>query len=318
MSTPTGPTGKTASVWFVSCLLAACGLSGSPVATPRDVSPDSSRESSGPTVTVARLTVDRSDPNPGSLPSAALPGGGAGPNDPTPAHADAFPDRAVVFVSTNIGGRCTGWLYGAGIVATAGHCLNGGGTVSPRVDGTWARLDRVWVAPAVVEGATGIVPAPGAEQCMAERLYSSRGWVESKDEKHDYGAIKLKPGCRLGTERGWFGFGATTPSVVNRRVNMMGYRKGGQHCLDFGSALITCDWPGTARQAADGQVFYESQETNAGTSGGPIVPADRRSFAVGIHTAMPHSTTPPHSTLNHGTFITQAVFEALWAWRNQP
>jgi V8-like Glu-specific endopeptidase len=313
---------KAASIWVVSCLGAACLMSRSPVATPSaEVSPDSSRESSGPSVTIARLTADHSDPNPGSLPSTPASGGGAtgGPDDPTPAHAGSFPDRAVVFVSrTNIEGGCTGWLYGSGIVATAGHCVNSGRNAALGIPGTWAALDRLWVAPAVVDGPTGVVPAPGVEKCAAERLYSSRGWVEAKDERHDYGAIKLKAGCQLGKQRGWFGFGSSSASVVNRAVHMMGYRKGGQNCLDFGTALMTCDWPGTAKQTTEGQVFYESRETNAGTSGGPIVAADRLTIVMGIHTAMKHGTTPPHSKFNHGTMITQAVFETLSAWRDQP
>lgn len=105
-------------------------------------------------------------------------------------YTTTYPARAVVLITFN-GGRCTGWLYGPDIVATAGHCVHTGGS-----SGTWRTNVKIW------PGYNGTDATFGS--CRSIRLYSVTGWTNKRDERFDYGSIKLN--CAIGNTTGWFGY----------------------------------------------------------------------------------------------------------------
>src|SRR5262245_42468414 len=140
-------------------------------------------------VRVRALNFDHTDPNTAGakrFDEAALLDSTApervDPLDGIPAPADAFPSRAVVHIISNRG-TCTGWLFGPDIVATAGHCLNTGG--QPGNDDAWADLESIRISTHAADGETGIIPA--GESCRAQRLYASRGWLDSAADDQDFG-----------------------------------------------------------------------------------------------------------------------------------
>jgi len=111
----------------------------------------------------------------------------------------SYPARAVALIRSD-SGDCTGWLYGKDIVATAGHCVHDGG-----FGGSWATNVRVY------PGRNGTYSPYGS--CSAKRLYSVTGWTEDRDNKYDYGAIKLN--CSIGNTTGWFGYWWQSASLNN-------------------------------------------------------------------------------------------------------
>lgn len=208
-----------------------------------------------------------------------------------------FPWRAVALI-TFTGGRCTGWFYGPDVVATAGHCVHSGGA-----GGSWVTNVRVY------PGRNGNVSPFGS--CTAKRLYSVTGWVNAKDEKYDYGVVKLN--CTAGNTVGWLGAWWQSASLNGISQTVTGYP---------GDKPLT-QWRATGTVAATQtrQVFYKN-DTVAGQSGAPVyqLRATGSSFcngycALAIHTSGLHGGSP-HGTNNHGTRIVQDVLNNLIAWRN--
>ena len=109
---------------------------------------------------------------------------------------------------TFTGGRCSGWLYGNDIVATAGHCVHDGGP-----GGNWKQNVQVF------PGRNGNSSPYGS--CTARRLHSVNGWVNSSNEEYDYGAIKLN--CSIGNTTGWFGYWWQSASLNNGGSIINGY-----------------------------------------------------------------------------------------------
>ena len=211
----------------------------------------------------------------------------------------SFPYRAVVHITRNGSGWCTGWMINANTVATAGHCVAPGGT-GAFYTGTF----RVFPG-----RATG--PRP-RWPCTARRLNSVNGWVSSGDERYDYGALKLN--CTVGNRTGWFGFWWQSASLTGLSTTTSGYP--GDKA--FGTMWRSAD---RVRATQERQIFYQN-DTIGGQSGSPVYQnrAAGSSFCVGqcsmaIHAYGLHGAAP-HSTNNHGTRITQAVFNNLIAWRN--
>lgn len=236
----------------------------------------------------------------------ALPGIGGGPADKTIINPDSrllvsattsFPWRAIALV-TFTGGRCTGWFIGKDTVATAGHCVHSGGA-----SGTWKTNVRVY------PGRNGSASPYGF--CTAKRLHSVSGWISSKDEQYDYGAIKLN--CNVGNTTGWFGIWWQAASLNGLPITVSGYP---------GDKPLT-QWRATGSVVATQarQVFYKN-DTFDGQSGAPVFqnrPAGSN-FCVGqcsmaIHAYGLHGGSP-HNANNHGTRIVQAVFNNFVTWRN--
>lgn len=211
----------------------------------------------------------------------------------------AYPARAVVLI-TFASGRCTGWLYGRDIVATAGHCVHTGGS-----GGSWQTNVRVY------PGRDGSSAPYGS--CTAKRLYSVTGWTQNRDEKYDYGAIKLN--CSIGNTTGWFGYWWQSASLNNLPIQINGYP---------GDKPLT-QWKSTGKVAVtqERQVFYQN-DTLGGMSGSAVFqnrPAGSSfcvgTCAMGIHAYGLHGSAP-HSNNNHGTRIVQAVFNNLVSWKAAP
>jgi len=211
----------------------------------------------------------------------------------------ASPYRAVVHITRDGSGWCTGWMINANTVATAGHCVAPGGTGS-FYDGTFR----------VYPGRNGASTPYGS--CTARRLSSVSGWVGSGDERYDYGALKLN--CTVGNSTGWFGFWWQSASLTNLSTTISGYP--GDKA--FGTMWRSRD---QVRVTQERQIFYLN-DTIGGMSGSPVYQnrAAGSSFcsgqcAMGIHAYGLHDAAP-HSNNNHGTRITQPVFNNLIAWRN--
>ncbi len=211
----------------------------------------------------------------------------------------AYPYRAVVHITRNGSGWCTGWMINANTVATAGHCVAPGGT-GAFYTGTFR----------VFPGRNGASIPFGS--CTARRLYSVNGWVTSGSELYDYGALKLN--CTVGNSTGWFGFWWQSASLTGLSATTSGYPGD----KPFGTMWRSTD---RIRVTQDRQLFYQ-MDTIGGQSGSPVYqnrPAGS-SFCVGqcamaIHAYGLHGGAP-HSTNNHGTRITQPVFNNLISWRN--
>lgn len=200
----------------------------------------------------------------------------------------AFPYRAVALITFS-GGRCTGWLYGRNIVATAGHCVHSGGSA-----GRWRTSVRVY------PGRNGSSSPYG--YCSARVMYTVVGWASSRNEQYDYGAIKLN--CNRGDTTGWFG--RSTSIAVGTAVTTAGYP---------GDKPLT-QWRATdaVRALTTRQVFYRN-DTLGGQSGSPVWKAGN--YGIAIHAYGLHGSAP-HSTNNHGTRLASSVNSNLTAWKNAP
>jgi glutamyl endopeptidase len=205
-----------------------------------------------------------------------------------------YPSRAVALI-TFAGGRCTGWFIGPDTVATAGHCVHTGGT-----SGRWVRRTSVRVYPGFDENT-----APYG-RCTARRLYSVRGWTRSRDERYDYGAIKLN--CNIGNIVGWFGFLSrpVTTSMNDYPTTISGY-PGDKPLQQWQSS-------DKVRATENRQIFY-ANDTAGGMSGSPIWFDLVGPYSIGIHAYGTHGNAP-HSTYNHGTRIVPPVFNNLLNWKN--
>jgi glutamyl endopeptidase len=208
-----------------------------------------------------------------------------------------YPARAVVLI-TFTGGRCTGWLYGPDIVATAGHCVHSGGA-----GGTWKQNVRVY------PGRNGTLSPYGS--CTSKRLHSVSGWTTSGSEVFDYGAIKLN--CTIGNTTGWLGHWWQTASLTGLPTFINGYPSD--------KPLTQWRSSGFVNFTSTRQIFYQN-DTVGGMSGSPVYQfrTSGSSFCTGycvmaIHAYGLHATAP-HSTHNHATRIVKAVSDNLLAWRN--
>ena len=187
-----------------------------------------------------------------------------------------YPARAIVLITSANGGRCTGWLYGKDIVATAGHCVHDGGS-----GGSWKTKVRVY------PGRNGTSSPYGS--CSSKRLYSVKGWTKDRNEKQDYGAIKLN--CSIGKTTGWFGYWWQSASLKNLPSIINGY-PGDKRRQQWRSK-------DKIRVSQTRQVFYKN-DTLPGMSGGPVYynrPSGSRFCSsycsMAIHSRGLHGSPPP-------------------------
>jgi glutamyl endopeptidase len=259
----------------------------------------------------------RRRPNSLSAPDSARAGGhGRSDGPPTVVIGDddrlripspnPYPYRAVVHVTSDIVGTCSGWLISRDTVITAGHCVYN--------FGKFTSLAGVVVASSI-EGSNGppaayMTPFP---LCGAKRVYSTKGWTSSMDEAFDYAAIKLD--CQLGDLVGWFGAGGQ-PSPAGKPAKVVGYDPNttASACDEAGTWHSLCTAAGGPITTTAQQLFYDTDVENGG-SGGPVLLPTAPTIALGIHGWGRHSETSPHKELNHGVLITKRVFQNLAAWR---
>ncbi len=206
-----------------------------------------------------------------------------------------FPYRAVVLITFSAG-RCTGWLINANTVATAGHCVHQGN------GGSFYPVSSFRIYP----GRNGASSPYGS--CTARRLHTVVGWATNGLDDYDYGAIRLN--CTVGTRTGWFGFFWTSASLLNLPTTVSGYP----------SDKPLTQWRShdKVRVSQVRRVFYQN-DTIGGQSGAPVY---YNRTGCGICSMAVHAygtyNGPPFSTNNHGTRITQSVFNNLQAWKNAP
>jgi glutamyl endopeptidase len=206
-----------------------------------------------------------------------------------------YPARATVLITFSAG-RCTGWLINANTVVTAGHCVHpGNGT-------TFYPASSYRIYP----GYTGSAAPYGS--CTAKWLASVQGWTKNGDDRFDYGAIKLN--CSIGNTTGYFGFFWTSASLTGLPTLINGY-PGDKPLTQWRSSDLV-------RLTQAQRVFYQN-DTTGGMSGSPVyyIRAGCGICAMAIHAYGTYGS-PPFSTNNHGTRITQTVFNNLIAWRNAP
>lgn len=213
-----------------------------------------------------------------------------------------YPARATVLITFNTpqgASRCTGWMINANTVATAGHCVARGGS------GVFYNLSSFRVFP----GRNGTASPYGS--CTAKRLYSVTGWLNQGRDDYDYGAIKLN--CNVGNTTGWYGYFWQSASLRNLPTIINGYP---------GDKPLT-QWQSTDRVRVNQtrRTFYQN-DTVGGMSGAPVWYNRIGAGCSGVCAMAIHAygvyNGPPFSTNNHGTRITQQVFNNLTAWRNAP
>jgi len=215
-----------------------------------------------------------------------------GPDTRIRTYTTYYPARAVALITFS-GGRCTGWFIGKDTVVTAGHCVHSGGS-----GGNWYSRTSYKVYPGYNQNT-----APYG-YCTAKRLHSVTGWTQSDSENYDYGAVKLN--CTVGNTVGWFGFFWQTASLTNYPAIVSGYP--GDKPLQQWWSSDTIRYTGTY------QLFYRN-DSIGGMSGSPVWYDRNGPYAMAIHAYGLHGSSP-HNAYNHGTRITQGVFNNLIAWRN--
>jgi glutamyl endopeptidase len=212
-----------------------------------------------------------------------------------------YPARAVALITFDAG-YCTGWFYGPNVVATAGHCVHSG------PGGSWQTNVRVWPGYNAGSSPYGSYPA--------KWVASVAGWINSGDERYDYGVVKLS--SNVGNTVGWFGSFWQTATLTGLPSTIVGYA--GDKAPSK-SQWLSVD---LVRVTQDRQVFYKN-DTFGGQSGSAVWqdrPAGSPYCANGpctyaIHAYGLHGSAP-HSDHNHGTRIVQAVFNNLVSWKNAP
>ena len=206
-----------------------------------------------------------------------------------------YPARATVLITFSAG-RCTGWLINVNTVVTAGHCVHPGGGGAFYPTGSYL----------VFPGRNGTSSPYGS--CTARWLASVTAWTVNGDDRYDYGAIKLN--CSIGNTTGWYGYFWTSAALTGLPTIINGYP---------GDKPLT-QWRSTdlVRVTQAQRVFYQN-DTIGGQSGAPVYynRSGCGTCAMAVHAYGTYGS-PPFSTNNHGTRITQGVFDNLTAWKNAP
>jgi glutamyl endopeptidase len=207
----------------------------------------------------------------------------------------SYPARATVLITFSAG-RCTGWLINANTVVTAGHCVHPGG------GGSFYPVSSYRVYP----GRNGTSSPYGS--CTARWTASVTGWTVNGWDDYDYGAIKLN--CSVGNTTGWYGYFWTSASLTGLPTIINGY-PGDKPLTQWRSNDLV-------RVTQTRRVFYQN-DTVGGVSGAPVY-YNRAGCGICSMAVHAYGTygLPPFSTNNHGTRITQSVFNNLTAWRNAP
>lgn len=213
-----------------------------------------------------------------------------------------FPARATVWLartdSTGTRRWCSGWLYAADMVATAGHCVHGG------KGRNWVPTHELRIFPA----RNGTSSPYGS--CTARQIYSVKGWVEKSQPEYDYGAIKLN--CTVGNSTGWYGWWWQSSSLAGTAATISGYpfdKEDGTQWTDSGRIDTA-----TSRQV------LHFIDTWHGNSGSPIFQqrAAGSKYCTGycVMGIQAYGSDQYHPR-NAGTRIVERVGDNLRMWRDQ-
>lgn len=212
-----------------------------------------------------------------------------------------FPYSAVVeIVLPGTLGRCSGWMYGPDMVATAGHCVYDKTAVA---DG-WFDITGMVVWP----GRNGSSAPYGS--CRVVKSYASSGWTSGQtstqggNEAFDYAALRLD--CTKGNQTGLLNYGMQP--TVGYQPRLCGYP------YDKPAGTQWCD--DDQIKAFDAYQVYYLHDTVRRMSGGPVMGWTGSAWSViAIHTTGLHGTAFDHYSYNHGTRITSTVANDLYNWR---
>jgi glutamyl endopeptidase len=207
-----------------------------------------------------------------------------------------YPNSAVALLHiTNANGTtdtCTGFLYAANTVATAGHCVYDVPT------GGWA--SKIEVVPGNDVDSNGNTLRPFGS-CLGTTAYTTRGFLFNDDDRYDYGAVKLN--CSVGNQTGWFGMRWTTAPLGGTSVTITGYP--GDKSPD--GSMWTASGP--INSDSEREVFY-TIDAGPGQSGSPVYTRGCGQYCALAVDAAETATT------NSGTRITQAAFDNYQKWKS--
>jgi glutamyl endopeptidase len=214
-----------------------------------------------------------------------------------------FPARATVLILFEGGFGCSGWLVNRDTVVTAGHCVSPG-------DGTMYARSTYEIAPGYND--TAADPTPYG-MCGARRLYTNATFknngTDTADD-FDYGAIKLD--CIVPAEVGHYGYRRNVAD--DDRITVQGYP---------GDKPFGTQWRMSGRVTVlqPRRVFYRI-DTAGGQSGSPVwrnVNSNCEFCGIGIHAYGVDGTDAGlYGRHNHGTRITDSVFQNITNWKNAP
>ncbi|MFC6092887.1 trypsin-like serine peptidase, partial [Saccharothrix lopnurensis] len=202
----------------------------------------------------------------------------------------AYPASADVYVTytrpNGSTGWCTGWLYAANAVATAGHCAHSGGS-----GGAWN---------------TNFTVHPGRDggsspfgSCGVSNTFSVTGWTQNANAEYDYAGFKLN--CSVGDTTGWYGMSWTTASLDGTAVGSSGYPQ---------DKPAGTQWSTTSSiSASHPRQLAHHLDTVGGQDGSVVRAAGCSTFCgIAVHAY-------GHGDHNRGTRITEAVFANYQNWR---
>ncbi|MEV6820960.1 trypsin-like peptidase domain-containing protein [Nocardiopsis dassonvillei] len=164
--------------------------------------------------------------------------------------ATSYPRRSVVLIRYTDGGNCTGWMYGADTVITAGHCVHD--------EGAWVNPADITIIPAY--DARLPDPAPFG-QCGATRLFAQTGWTQLGSQLWDFGGIKLD--CNVGEATGWLGAFWTERSLSGQETTITQYPGDKNDQMWEAQGTIS-------HLPLEYYTFYHDADTTGGSSGSPV------------------------------------------------
>jgi glutamyl endopeptidase len=201
-----------------------------------------------------------------------------------------FPARATVLITRVSGGverqHCTGWMYSASLVLTAGHCVYNG---------------SFYTGLRFYPGYNGTTAPYGS--CTATQLRASSGWISSRSADHDYGGAKLN--CTIGDTVGWYGVYAQTASLNGTPTTIQGY----------GGDKNKQQWLSTdqIRTSNTLRLFYQN-DTIGGNSGSAVA-TNRPSGSPGCSGWCSLAFHAYGGTQNSGARVTAARITEVNGWR---
>ncbi|ALG13933.1 trypsin-like serine peptidase [Kibdelosporangium phytohabitans] len=202
-----------------------------------------------------------------------------------------FPARATVLITRTSGGterqHCTGWMFGASLVLTAGHC--------------------VWSGSAFYEGLrfypgyNGTTAPYGS--CTATTLRVSNGYRNNGSADEDYGGAKLN--CTIGNTVGWYGAYATTASLNGTATTIQGY----------GGDKNKQQWLSTDQIRTSGALRLYYQNDTVGGNSGSAVATNRPAGSAGCEGWCSLAFHAYGGSQNSGARITASRLTEVTGWR---
>ncbi|MFI9811436.1 trypsin-like serine protease [Saccharothrix variisporea] len=212
--------------------------------------------------------------------------------DPT----TSFPARATVLITRTVNGverqHCTGWMFGASLVLTAGHC------VYNQTTGWYTGQLRFY------PGANGTSFPYGS--CTAATLRSNTGWTTDGSADADYGGATLN--CSIGNTTGWYGAYWTTASLNGTSTTVQGY--------PGDKAQQQWTHSDQVRESSSLRLYYDN-DTVGGNSGSSVhtVRASGSSGCSGRCSLAFHAYGVGSNGHNSGPRITESRFNLVIGWR---